>query len=129
MFAKPSGLFSARLLANLKRAVRQRLTWISLPEIGILIWLLLLIAVPVLVFSQVSLHYQKQIYVEQQSHLLIEAFCGLTALIIASMILSVCLKRRDPSMILFGLGFLVMGTFDMLHAWTDPDTHQAAFVL
>lgn len=129
LFAKSPVPFPATLLTDFKRAARQRFALVSLPEIGILIWLLLLMAMPVLVCSQVPLHYQKQIYVEPQSHLLIEAFCGLTALTIASMILSVCLKRRDPSMILFGLGFLVMGMFDMLHAWTDPGSNQADFVL
>ncbi|MCD6707603.1 MAG: ATP-binding protein [Thiobacillus sp.] len=128
MFAKSSVPFTDAL-TDFKRAVRQRLAFVSLPEAGILIWLLLLLAGPILVFSQLSLQDQSQIHLEPHSHLLIESFCGLTALTIAGMILSVCLRRHDPSMILFGLGFLVMGIFDMLHAWTDPGRHQTGFVL
>lgn len=129
MFVKSPAPFASGFLADFRRAASTRLALVSLPEIGVFVWLLLLVAAPVLIFPQVPLAYQKHIFVEQQSHLLIEAFCGLTALTIAGMILSTCLKRRDPSMVLFGLGFLVMGVFDMLHAWTDPNTQQASFVL
>ncbi len=113
----------------MKREVGGRLAFVSLPEAGVLLWLLLLVAMPVIVFSQLSLPAQRPIHVEPQSHLLIEAFCGLTALTLAGMILSVCVKRRDLSLILFGLGFLAMGIFDLLHAWTDPVSRQTAFVL
>jgi hypothetical protein len=129
MFAKSAPPQPAPRPIDFRRAARQRLGVVSLPEIGSLAWLLLLVAVPVLVFLQVPLDDQRQVHVEPQSHMLIEAFCGLTALTIAGMILSVCLKRRDPSMILFGLGFMLMGVLDMLHAWTNPTTHQANFVL
>ncbi len=129
MFAKSPVPYLAAFMADFKHAARQRHAFISLPEAGILIWLLLLVAMPVLIFSQLSFADLKQIDVEPRSHLLIEAFCGLTALSIAGMILTVCLKRHDSSMILFGLGFLAMGIFDMLHAWTDPDTQQKAFIL
>lgn len=129
MSAKSPVPYFAALLASFRRPGRERLSFISLPEAGILLWLLLLVAMPVLVFSQLTLPNLHQAHVEPQSHLLIEAFCGLTALSIAGMILSVCLKRRDPSMILFGLGFLAMGIFDLLHAWTDPDSERAGFVL
>ena len=129
MSVKSSAPFAAAFLADIRRAVGARLALVSLPEIGVFVWLLLLVAAPVLIFSRAPLTFQQHVFVEPQSHLLIEAFCGLTALTIAGMILSTCLKRHDPSMILFGLGFLVMGVFDMLHAWTDPDTQQAGFVL
>lgn len=129
MFVKSPVPYFAAFLTDFKHAARQRHALMSLPEAGILVWLLMLVAMPVLIFSQLSLADLKQIDVEPRSHLLIEAFCGLTALSIAGMILAVCLKRRDPSMILFGLGFLSMAIFDLLHAWTDPDTHQTGFVL
>ncbi|OZA11602.1 MAG: histidine kinase, partial [Hydrogenophilales bacterium 17-62-8] len=129
MFAKSPVPYLAALLTDFKHAASQRRAFISLPEAGILIWLLLLVAMPVLIFSQLSVADLQQIHVEPRSHLLIEAFCGLTALSIAGMILTVCLKRHDPSMILFGLGFLAMGVFDLLHAWTDPHTQQTGFVL
>lgn len=123
------GPFPAVFLNALKRRAQQISLWISLPEIGVLIWLLVLLSAPILIFSEVPLHYQKQIYVEQQSHLLIEAFCALTALVIAGMILLANLKRQDPSMTLFGLSFAGMGLFDMLHALTDPRLNQTEFVL
>lgn len=131
MLAKSPVPYLAALLTDLKLAATLRRAPISVPEAGILIWLLLLllVAMPVLIFSQLSLGDLTPVYVEPRSHLLVEAFCGLTALTLAGMILSVCLKRHDPSMILFGLGFLAMGIFDLLHAWTDPDTQQTAFVL
>lgn len=121
--------FPAAFLNAFKRVVTHRPLWISLPEIGVLVWLLILLGAPILVFTQVPIHFQKQIYIEQQSHLLIEAFCALTALVIAGMILSANLKRKDPSMTLFGLSFAAMGMFDMLHAWTDPWRNPTEFVL
>ena len=116
MSVKSSAPFAAAFLADIRRAVGARLALVSLPEIGVFVWLLLLVAAPVLIFSRAPLTFQQHVFVEPQSHLLIEAFCGLTALTIAGMILSTCLKRDDPSMILFDLGFLVMGVFDRLHA-------------
>src|SRR5574340_168857 len=130
MFAKsPVSDLAAFLCAVRQVAAAARHRWISLPEAGVLVWLVLLLAMPVLALPRFSLPDLQQHYVEPESHLLIEAFCGLTALTIATMILSVSLKRRNPSMILFGLGFLVMGVLDMLHAWTSPFTDSAAFVL
>lgn len=128
MFVKSPVPFTD-VLTTLQRAARQRLASISLPEAGIMLWLLLLLAGPILVFSQLTLQDQSQTHVEPYSHLLIESFCGLTALIIAGMLLSVSRRRHDPSMILFGLAFLVMGIFDLLHAWTDPASHYTEFVL
>lgn len=129
MFAKSPPSFTTGFVADIRRLFSQRSAWVTPPEIGTLIWLLLLVAAPVVVFSQLPPAYQNQVFIEPQSHLLMEGFCGLTALAIAGMILSVYLKRRDASMILFALGFLVMGTFDILHAWTDPHGHQTGFVL
>lgn len=124
----PNPFYSAFLNA-IKRLVTRRPLRISLPEIGVLVWLLILLGAPILIFTQVPIHFQKQIYIEQQIHLLIEAFCALTALVIAGMILSANLKRKDPSMTLFGLSFAAMGLFDMLHAWTDPGHNPTEFVL
>lgn len=129
MFAKSPLPFAAAFAAYIGRLFGRRPAHVTLPEIGTLIWLLLLLIAPVAVFSQVPPAYQHRVFIEPHSHLLIEGFCGLTALAIAGMILSVYGKRRDASMILFGLGFLVMGTFDMLHALTDPHSHQVGFVL
>lgn len=129
MFAKSHAPSLAARLMDLGRAAGRRWARVSPPEAGVLAWLLLLVAMPVAVFSQFSLPAQHRIYIEPASHLLIEAFCGLTALTLAAMILSACLKRRDPSLLLFGLGFLAMGVFDLLHAWTDPVGRQTAFVL
>lgn len=129
MFAKSPAPSLAARLTEARRALGQRPSPVSPPEVGVLLWLLLLVAMPVFVFSQWSLPAQQAVHVEPESHLLIEAFCGLTALTLAGMMLSVCLKRREPSLILFGLGFFAMGVFDLLHAWTDPAREQTAFVV
>ncbi len=102
---------------------------VSLPEIGVSLWLLLLLAAPLAVFPRLSLSVLEQAYPEPKSHLLVEAFCGFTALTVSVMILAVCLRRRNLSLLLFGLGFLVMGVFDMLHAWTNPHRNFEGFVL
>lgn len=128
MFAKSPAPSLAARLTEARRVLGQRLSFVSPPEIGVLLWLLLLVAMPVVVFSLWSPSSQQAIHVEPEGHLLIESFCGLTALTLAGMMLSVCFKRRDPSLILFGLGFFAMGVFDLLHAWTDPVRAQTAFV-
>lgn len=129
MFAKPPVPYSTAFLAELLRAAIVRLARASLPEIGIIFCLLVLLVAPVLILPQLALSEQKQLIVEPHSHLLMEAFCGLTALTIAGMILAISVKRYNLSMILFGMAFLVMGVFDMLHAWTDPHDHEVGFVL
>lgn len=128
MLAKSPVSHLAALLSGFRQAARERRALISLPEAGALVWLVVLLAMPVLVLPRFSFPELEQTYVEPQSHLLIEAFCGLTALAIAGMILSLWIRRREPSMILFGLGFLLMGVFDMLHAWTNPHVELTAFV-
>lgn len=129
MFAKLPVPSPGPLLAGLSQVGRQRHAIISWPEAGVLAWLLVLLAMPLIVFSGLSRPALELPYVEPQSHLLIESFCGLTALTIAGMILSVWVRRRNTSMVLFGLGFLIMGTFDILHAWTNPHDNLPDFVL
>lgn len=129
MFAKSPAPSHAAPGAELWRGAARRLAVVSLPEAGVLVWLLLLlVAMPVVVFSYLPLP-QLAVHVEPESHALIEAFCGLTALTLAGMMLSACFRRRDPGLVLFGLGFLVMGVFDLLHASTDPRGQYGAFVL
>lgn len=128
MFAKSPVRYLAPVLAGF-RAAGRRCGAISLPESGILIWLVLLVAMPVLVLPRFSVPALGQTYVEPHSHLLVEGFCGLTALSIAGMIFSLWYRRRNPAMLLFALGFLVMGAFDILHAAADPFTNRATFVL
>lgn len=129
MFAKLPVPSHGTLLAGPGHAARQRQGIISWPEAGVFAWLLMLLAVPLLVFPGLSRPALELAYVEPQSHLLIESFCGLTALVISGMILSVWLRSRNASMALFALGFLVMGVFDILHAWTNPHHDLPDFVL
>lgn len=102
---------------------------VTLPEWGGGLWVLALLAAPVGVFKYLPLHVQQQLFVEPHTHLLIESFCGLTALTVGGMLLAVCVKRFVPSLMLFALGFLLMGVFDVLHAVSDPESERAHFVL
>lgn len=129
MFTQSPVSYLAAFLTGDHGATRQRGPLVSLPEVGAFLWLVLLLAAPLAVFPKLSLSALEQAYPEPQSHLLVETFCGFTALTVSAMILSICLRRRSLSMLMFGLGFLIMGIFDMLHAWTDPHRDFADFVL
>lgn len=62
-------------------------------------------------------------------HTMIELFCGIVALLIASLLLIAALHSRKLSSGLFGGAFLAMGTFDLLHAVTNPFTQISIFVM
>lgn len=102
---------------------------VTLPEWGGFLWVLALLAAPVGIFKHLPPHVQQQLFVEPHAHLLIESFCGLTALTVGGMLLAVCVKRFVPSLMLFALGFVLMGVFDVLHAVSDPEYERAHFVL
>jgi signal transduction histidine kinase len=106
-----------------------RFTSLNLVEIGLWSWVLLLITLPLLAFSGLPDQRLEEVWVELHGHLLIETFCGFVALMITGMVLTVGYKRRNPSFKLFALAFLFMGTFDILHAWTDPFEDPIRFVL
>lgn len=120
----PVRIFNARW-----RAATRKLKPSLLLELALGFWVILLIALPVLVLRHLPLSVLSQIQIEVHGHQLIESFCGFVAMVIAGMLLSLSLKRRDLSILLFGLGFLGMGAFDILHALSDPLHDTATFVL
>jgi signal transduction histidine kinase len=129
MIAKPAPPLSHPAKSVSWQAWMRRFTpsnWIELALWG---WVLLLILLPMLVFSGLPAQRLEEVRVEVHGHLLMETFCGFVALMIAGMVLVVGYKRRNPSFMLFALAFLFMGAFDILHAWTDPFENQNLFVL
>jgi signal transduction histidine kinase len=62
-------------------------------------------------------------------HTMVELFCGVVALLIASLLLIAALHTRKLSSGLFGGSFLAMGMFDLLHAVTNPFTQVSVFVM
>lgn len=61
-------------------------------------------------------------------HAVIELFCATMALLIAGLILVLSRHMAEPALLLFALGFLVMGVLDGLHAITPPDVYPGLFV-
>lgn len=94
-------------------------------EIGVMLWVVFLLALPILLFGNLSPGLLAKQYVEIKSHLVIESFCGFVALMIAGMVLSLSVRQKSYAGALFGMAFLSMGAMDILHAWTNPaQTHQ-----
>ncbi len=62
-------------------------------------------------------------------HTMVELFCGVVALLIASLLIVAAIHTRKLSSALFGGAFLAMGVFDLLHAVTNPFTQVGIFVL
>lgn len=100
----------------------------SLLEIGVMLWVVFLLVLPVLLFSWLSPDLLAWQFVEIRSHMLIEAFCGFVALMIASLVLSLSARQKNHAGMLFGMAFLSMGIMDILHAFSDPSQAQQHFV-
>lgn len=91
-------------------------------------WIGLLVASPALLRHGVDDHLHNVYHVEIESHAIVEIFCGMVALLIAGLILTIARHRRDHGIALFGVAFIAMGVLDVLHALTSPTTHAARFV-
>jgi signal transduction histidine kinase len=100
----------------------------SLLEIGVMLWVACLLALPVLLFIWLSPALLARPFVEIRSHMLIEAFCGFVALMIASLVLSLSARQKNYAGMLFGMAFLAMGIMDILHAFSDPTQVHQHFV-
>lgn len=100
----------------------------SLLEVGVILWVVFLLILPVLLFGWLPPDLHIRQFVEIRSHMLIEAFCGFVALMIASLILSLSARQKNHAGMLFGMAFLSMGVMDILHAFSDPNLSQQHFV-
>ena len=97
-------------------------------EIGLGIWVVVLVAFPVVVFRSISPEVINTLYIEPKAHLLVEVFCGFVAGLIACLIAAVAVRRRERGLWLFAGAFLAMAILDILHAFTDPMGAREAFV-
>lgn len=62
-------------------------------------------------------------------HAILEFFCGVVSFLIAGLLFATTVHNRLLSTGLFGMAFLLTGTFDSLHAATNPITRTDLFVL
>lgn len=91
-------------------------------------WIGLLVASPALLRHGLDHHLHNVYRVQVESHAIVEIFCGMVALAIAGLILTIARHRADRGIALFGIAFIAMGALDLLHALTSPTTHGARFV-
>jgi hypothetical protein len=92
-------------------------------------WVLLLIISPLVLLGQHSdAAPALERHIDVRTHAVIELFCGVTALLIATLILALSRQHQNGALDLFALGFLVMGVLDVLHAATPPATYPGLFV-
>ena len=93
------------------------------------VWLLLLVGLPLFLHGiDGGMVLVPERLVDVRMHAVIELFCGVTALLIAGLIMALSRQNREGSLRLFAAGFLVMGVLDVLHAITPPDTYPTLFV-
>jgi len=97
-------------------------------ELGLGIWVVLLMALPVMIARNISPVVLNTIYIEPKAHALIEAFCGFVAGLIACLITAVAMRRQDRGLWLFSIAFFAMAILDTIHAFTNPLHAREAFV-
>lgn len=91
-------------------------------------WVLLLVVSPLLLLGGVDDSAGPARYIDVRTHTIVELFCGVTALLIAALIMALSRPYQGGSLNLFALGFLLMGLLDILHAVTPPAEHPGLFV-
>lgn len=96
------------------------------PELWFLLWIGVLLLGPTIFVGEYG---QGVRYVDIIAHASLEAFCGITALLIAGLLFALSLQFRQLSLALFGLAFTVMGVLDGWHAATSPREQTDLFVL
>jgi len=97
-------------------------------EVGLGIWVALLVVFPVIVFRNIGPETINTLYIEPKAHWLVEGFCGFVAGLIACLIAAVALRRRERALWLFASAFLAMSILDTLHAFTNPVGAREVFV-
>lgn len=105
------------------RPVRQ-----SAIEVGLGIWVALLIGFPAIVFRNIRPETINTLFIEPKSHMLVEVFCSFVAGLIACLIAAVAVRRQERALWLFATAFLAMSVLDALHAFTDPVAARELFV-
>lgn len=92
-------------------------------------WVLVLVGLPLFLHGiEGGFVLLPERLVDVRMHAVIELFCGITALLIAGLILALSRHNQENSLHLFAAGFLVMGLLDVLHAITPPDAFPGLFV-
>lgn len=92
-------------------------------------WVVALVAMPLLLHGLDSGTLLVPEYlIDVRMHAVIELFCGIMALLIAGLVLALSRHKRERTLLLFALGFLVMGLLDVVHAVTPPDVYPGLFV-
>ncbi|WP_158675341.1 ATP-binding protein [Thiohalobacter thiocyanaticus] len=92
-------------------------------------WVVALVAMPLLLHGlDNGTLLVPEYLIDVRMHAVIELFCGIMALLIAGMVLALSRHKRERALLLFALGFLVMGVLDVVHAVTPPDVYPALFV-
>ncbi|MFA7388413.1 MAG: GAF domain-containing protein, partial [Thiohalobacteraceae bacterium] len=90
-------------------------------------WVLLIVLAPlVLMVDETTFAHQR--HVDIRTHSAVEMFCGITALMIATLILVLSRQYQERALKLFATGFLCMGSLDILHALTPVLEHPGLFV-
>jgi signal transduction histidine kinase len=97
-------------------------------KIGLGVWVVILLAFPLLIFRSISPEVLNTLYIEPKAHALVEIFCGFVAGLIACLIAAVAVRRRERGLWLFAGAFFAMALLDTMHAFTDPMGAREAFV-
>lgn len=92
-------------------------------------WVVLVAVLPLLILESIPRSALNTLYDYPFAHGLLEGFCGVMALTIASMLSFLGYRRRDAALLLFAFAFLAMGGLDISHAITDPVDHHERFYL
>lgn len=100
----------------------------GLLEMGLVVWLTIIIAFPIIIFRIVEPEILTPLYIEPKSHWLVELFCGFVASLIAFLIGAVAVRLHERSLGLIAGAFLAMAIFDTIHAFIDPVSANEAFV-
>lgn len=98
-------------------------------RMGLLLWTVALAIVPALTVALIPPAALTRLYVGPVTHLMVESFGGLIALLISAILLSGRLSRLDAGSRVFGAAFLLMGALDILHAFTEPSAQTSLFVI
>ncbi|RRQ24131.1 GAF domain-containing protein [Guyparkeria sp. SCN-R1] len=109
--------------ANWLRPIRLGLK----PELWFLLWVGILLLGPALFVSWYGDGHSLR-YVDSIAHTSLEAFCGLTALLIAGLLFSLSHQYRQLSLAVFGFAFAAMGGLDIWHAATSPREQTELFI-
>lgn len=97
------------------------------PELWFLLWVGILLFGPALFVGQYGDGHGLR-YVDPIAHSSLEAFCGVTALLIAGLLLALSFQYRQASLALFALAFTTMGGLDVWHAVTSPREQTELFI-